>query len=265
MTVAACVLTVLAVRLRWPPGRTWVRSRLHGRAPRPGAAWLGLVAVGIGAVALPRVPAVTGPGIVLVATTGAVGWFVVRQVRAARSRAVVARRRDESLELVGLIGAELRAGALAQRMIGGLAGDFPVLAPAARVVELGGDVAGALRDAAQEPGRELLRDVAAGWQVSERSGAPLASVIDRVEQSARVEREILREVEAGAAPARATARLMAALPGMGLLLGSGMGGDPVHVLTATWLGVGCLAAGCALACAGVAWIERIAVSAGDAR
>lgn len=263
MTVAAGVLTLLAVRLRWPPGRTWVRARLDGRAPRPGPGWLGLVGVGAVAVALPRVPAATGPGLVLAATTAAVAWFVVGQVRGARSRAAVGRRRSEAVELVGLMAAELRAGALPQRMIGGLAGDFPVLAPAARVVDLGGDVAAALRDAARVPGLELLRDVAAAWQVSERSGAPLASVIDRVEQSARVEREIRREVEAGAAPARATARLMAALPAIGLLLGSGMGGDPVHVLTATWLGVGCLAAGCALACGGVAWIERIAATAGD--
>ena len=47
----------------------------------------------------------------------------------------------------------------------------------------------------------------------------------------------------------------------GLPLGSGMGGDPVGLLTGTWIGVTCLAAGCALACLGITWVERIAAAA----
>jgi tight adherence protein B len=39
-----------------------------------------------------------------------------------------------------------------------------------------------------------------------------------------------------------------------------MGADPVHILTGTVLGATCLAAGVALACAGIAWVDRIVAS-----
>jgi tight adherence protein B len=262
MSLAAALLAGLAVRLRWPDGRSWVRSRLDDVPPQlsPG----GVLAAGLaaGAVVVPWVPRPSGPGVVVASTTAGVAWFAVVQVRRARALRRAAARRAEVGELVGLMAAELRAGVLPQRMVEGLAAEFPVLAPVARAAALGGDVPGALREASSPPGRGLLRDVAGAWSVSERSGAPLAVVVERLGQSARTEREIVREVESGVAPARATGRLMAALPVMGLLLGSGMGGDPVAVLTGTWLGAGCLAAGCALACTGVVWIERLASSAG---
>ena len=262
MSVATAVLVMMAVRLRWPSGRSRVRSRLVPAPPVVSRGWLVAVALAVGAVASAWLPAVSGPGVVLVATVGGVGWFAALQVRAGRARATVARHRAEDVELLGLMSAELRAGVLAQRMMGSLADDFPMLRLAARTAETGGDVAQALRAAAEIPGCELLRDVAGAWQVSDGSGAPLATVIGRLEQSARVDREIDREIQSGVAPARATGRMMAALPAMGLLLGSGMGGDPVEVLTSTWIGVTCLAAGCGLACAGIAWIERIATTSG---
>lgn len=265
MSLASAVLVAMAIRLRWPDGRSWVRSRLGGDPPVVPIGWAAAAALAAGAVARPWVPRPSGPGVVLALTALAVAGFAVAQVRRSRTRVVVVRRRAEVAEMVGLMAAELRAGVLPQRMVSGLARDFPVLAAAARAADLGGDVVGALREASTTPGREVLRDVAGAWWVSDRSGAPLASVVERLEQSARADREIAREVEAGVAPARATGRLMAALPVVGLLLGSGMGGDPLAVLTSTWVGVGCLAAGCGLACAGVAWIERIAAAAGELR
>jgi len=266
VSVAAAVLAATAVLLRRPPGRWWVRRRLGlGEQQQVGARWLAAPAAATAAVVLPLLPQVGGPGVVLVATAAGVAWFSVRQLRRARSRERLARRRGEAIELLGLMAAELRAGVLPHRMLAGLAADFAMMQPAARAAELGGDVALALREASASPGHDLLRDLAGAWQVSDRSGAPLATVIDRLEQSARVDREVAREVESGVAPARATGRLMAVLPVMGLLLGSGMGGDPVEVLTSTWIGVVCLAIGCGLACAGVAWIERIAAAAAELR
>jgi len=157
--------------------------------------------------------------------------------------------------------AELRAGILAQRVLAGLVPDFPFLGAAARAAELGGDVATALRVGGSEPGGELLTDLAAAWFVADRSGAPLAHVLDRLEETARTDREVDREVQAGIAPARATGRLMAILPLVGLSLGSGMGADPFAMLTNTLLGALCLAGGSALACMGVAWVNKIALSA----
>lgn len=265
MNVAAAVLAATAVLLGRPSGRWVVRRRLGIAGAAPSAGWMAALAVAAAAAGLPVVARASGPQVVLVVTVAAVGWFCLRQLRRSRYRDRVARRRAEVVELLGLMAAELRAGILPQRVLTGLAADAAVLRPAGRAAELGGDVVVALREASTEPGHELLGDLAAAWQVADRSGAPLATVIDRLEQAARVDRETVREVESGVAPARATGRLMAVLPVMGLLLGSGMGGDPVAVLTSTWIGVLCLATGSALACAGVAWIERIAVSAGEVR
>jgi len=262
VTLTAAVLVASAVLLRWPSGRWRVRRRLGGAPRRTLGGWLLAVGVAAASAAAPMMPTASGPGVVLVGTAAGVTWFAVRQSKNVRRRSMVVRRRTDDVELLGLMAAELRAGILPQRVLAGLGDDFGVVRPAARAAEMGGDVASALRAASQVEGHELLESLAGAWHVADRSGAPLAVVVDRLEQAARVEREIDREIDSGVAPARATARLMAGLPAVGLLLGSGVGGDPVAVLTSTWLGVGCLAVGCGLACAGVAWIERIATSAG---
>ena len=133
-------------------------------------------------------------------------------------------------EAIGLMSAELRAGILPQRVLAGLAPEFDFLAPARTRAELGGDVPAALRRGGRPTGAELLAELAGAWLVAERAGAPLARVLDRLEETARGDLEIEREVESGVAPARATGRLMAVLPVFGLALGSGMGGDPVAIL-----------------------------------
>lgn len=219
---------------------------------------MGVAALAAGAAGVSLLPRLSGPGVLVGLTAAGVAVFLAHQVRRVRARARVAARRAEVGELLGLMTAELRAGALPHRMLVGLVTDFAFIASAARAAELGGDVAAQLHEASSVEGREVLRDLAGAWHVAERSGAPLADVMDRLEQSARAARDLAREVASGVAPARATGRLMAALPVLGLLLGSGMGGDPVSVLTTTWVGALCLSGGCALACAGVAWIERIA-------
>lgn len=261
MTVAAAVLLGMAVALWQPSGRWWVARRLG--SPTRGAPVGAAVALAVagGAAAATLLSSVPGPGVAVAMTLIAMGAFAVGQSRRSRARARIAGRRAEVAELVGLMAADLRAGALPQRTLAGLVEDFGFVAPAARAVDLGGDVVGILREAATVPGREVLRDLAGAWHVAERSGAPLASVLGRLEHAARADRELAREVSSGVAPARATGRLMAALPVVGLLLGSGAGGDPVAMLTTTWIGAACLAAGCALACGGLAWIERIAASA----
>jgi tight adherence protein B len=159
-----------------------------------------------------------------------------------------------------LLAAELRSGSLPMHALAAVADDAPSLRPAATAARHGGDVAAALGAAGERPGARALVDLAGAWNVADRAGAPLATVLDRVAVSVREDAEVDRDVQAEAAPARATGRMMAVLPLLGLSLGAGLGADPVRVLTGTLLGACCLAAGVALACAGMAWVDRIVAS-----
>jgi tight adherence protein B len=100
--------------------------------------------------------------------------------------------------------------------------------------------------------------VAAAWQVAHRSGAGLAAALEQVGRGVRERRRTARLVAAELAAAHATARMMAALPVVFVLAGSGLGGDPVAFLTGSTPGLACLSAGLALTYAGLAWLQRIA-------
>ncbi|MCW2549871.1 MAG: type secretion system protein [Mycobacterium sp.] len=261
MTFLAAGLVVVALHLWRPPGR-WIAVERLGPSPnrvfRPVvyvAPLIGLAALGVVFAGL------SAARVMLGMTIGGVSIFALRQVRAESQRRRAQTRRDAVTEAVGLMAAELRAGIIPQRVLAGLAPDFAFLAPAAHAAQLGGDVAEALRTAAGGPGGELLAELASAWFVAERSGAPLARVLNRLEETARDDHEIEREVRSGVAPARATGRLMAVLPVLGLSLGAGLGGNPVALLTGTAPGALCLAVGSACACAGLAWINHIAASA----
>lgn len=261
MTSAAAVLAGIALLLWRPPGRWIVTERLgppRRRVFRPVA----LVGPFTGIAALGVVLAGLSPAHVMLGVTVAgIVVFAGSQMRADRRRRRAQARRDAVTEAVGLMAAELRAGIIPHRVLAGLAPDFEFLASAAHAADLGGDVAAALRAAAVDPGGELLAELAGAWFVAERAGAPLARVLDRLEETARDDHEIEREVQSGVAPARATGRLMAVLPVLGLSLGASLGGDPLALLTGTAPGALCLAAGSACACGGVAWINHIASAA----
>ena len=60
------------------------------------------------------------------------------------------------------------------------------------------------------------------------------------------------------------ALLLAVLPGVGVLLGTGLGASPSTSLLRTPWGFACLVLGALLAIAGVAWTERLARTAEEA-
>ena len=107
--------------------------------------------------------------------------------------------------------------------------------------------------------------MAAVWTVSERSGAPAAAVLDRVEQDLRTAERQRREVAAQLAGARSTAALLAVLPLLGIGLGAAMGAQPLHVLFGTGRGQVALLVGAGLDALGLLWTARIVAAAGGER
>ena len=100
--------------------------------------------------------------------------------------------------------------------------------------------------------------MAATWQVAHDTGAGLASRCARPADAIRAERRTSRLVATELAAAHATARMLAVLPLGVLLLGMGVGGDPMGFLLRSTPGLVVLAAGLALTFCGLSWLERIA-------
>jgi tight adherence protein B len=165
------------------------------------------------------------------------------------------------------------AGATAASALGRAAADRAQRRADAALTEAVGAMAADLR-AGQQPAEALAavagpatrhRAVVAVWSVSERSGAPAAAVLDRVEQDFRARQDQRLEVVAALAGARSTGTLLAVLPLFGIGLGAGMGAHPVAVLLGRPLGQLALVVGAALEGLGVLWTSRIIVWAENSR
>ncbi|MDX2552788.1 type II secretion system F family protein [Streptomyces stelliscabiei] len=228
-------------------------ARAIGRVRRLGAEWwapvAGLAIAVLGASVLPVL-------------AGAAAVPLLRRVRrvAEESRARQ-RRGDAVVALCSAVAGEVRAGrqpgealARAARDSAGLGDAEAVVLAAAR---FGGDVPGALADAARQPGADGLLGLAACWRVAVDRGAGLAAGLDRLEGALRAERDQRADLRAQLAGARSTAVMLAGLPVLGLLLGTALGADPLRVVLHSTAGLGCLLVGGALEGAGLWWALRI--------
>lgn len=185
----------------------------------------------------------------------------VRVREVARRRRAEATRRALTVEAALALAAALRSGRTVEEALTEAADTAPdLLGEAAANARLGGDVPAALRTAAATPGAEALAALALGWQVGADTGAPLADTVTRVVDSVRAAEAVQQEAAMELGSVRATARLLAALPAVTVLLGTGLGGRPLTVLTGTGYGVACLVAGGLLAAAGLLWVDRLARS-----
>jgi tight adherence protein B len=100
--------------------------------------------------------------------------------------------------------------------------------------------------------------ITAVWRLAERTGAPAADLVERVEADARATDRAAASAAAQAAGAQATAMLLAGLPIGGLGLGVAIGADPLHVLLHTKIGAACAIVAVLLQGAGLLWAERLA-------
>lgn len=235
------------------------RAAPEGRRSGLGVRWAVLVVVSV--IVVPRWVGVAQMRVVVLLPILLVLGLVCRALlHGWRERTARARRRALVIELCDALVAELQAGLPMQQVVVNACGAWPELAPVVATARLGGDIAAAFRSAANQPGADGLRLVAAGWHVSGRSGAGLAAVVDQVGAALREGEEAHAEVTAALGSPRATAKLLAGLPLIGLGLGTAMGVDPLTFLLSTTVGNGCLMLGASLALAGLWWVERLAVA-----
>ncbi|MEI5098644.1 type II secretion system F family protein [Streptomyces sp. PmtG] len=246
--------------------RRWRRAAARARTRVGREVWLPVAGLAVALVGESVAPLLAG----------AVGMPLARRVRAARAaRRARVLRADAVIALCGALAGEVRAGRQPGEALrtatevldapadpgaaGGapekqLGGAWPGVLAAAR---FGGDVPGALRDAAREPGAEGLLGLAACWRVAVDRGAGLAAGLERLEGALRAERDQRSDLSAQLAGARSTAVLLAGLPALGLLMGAALGAAPLRVLLHTGPGWGCLLVGGLLEGAGAWWALRI--------
>ncbi|MGI5525075.1 hypothetical protein ACQEUX_29635 [Micromonospora sp. CA-259024] len=192
---------------------------------------VGLVGGGVGAV-------VGGP-VAAVAVAG-YGMLAVRAVLRWRTNRRAERIRRRGLDQLCGLAADLRAG---------------LSVPHALEVA----VAGGWDDS------DRLRQLtSAAVRLADRTGAPLAELVERIEADARATDRGLAAAAAQAAGARATGWLLAALPIGGIGLGYGIGVDPVAVLLHSTVGGVCAVLAVALQVVGLLWAERLGATPGRA-
>ncbi|WP_243635558.1 type II secretion system F family protein [Kocuria tytonicola] len=105
--------------------------------------------------------------------------------------------------------------------------------------------------------RSVCAQLAACWEISERSGASLAQTLSGVAQSLESQLDAQAARESALAGPRVTVRTLSWLPVLALGLGVLMGTDPVTTLLTTVWGRVALAAGAALSIAGRLWTRTL--------
>ncbi|MFC6354677.1 type II secretion system F family protein [Luethyella okanaganae] len=153
-----------------------------------------------------------------------------------------------------VIGAAERAGALGE-------GIADAIASAATEAVAAATPRGS-RSARREGIARAWLALAAAWAVATESGAPLAACLRELAASFRAQAQLERDLEVALAGPRATARLVGAMPAIGVLFGSIMGFNTVETLFTTVPGLLCLATGSALMLSGARWSGALVRRAG---
>jgi tight adherence protein B len=162
-----------------------------------------------------------------------------------------------------VLASQVRVGRVPAEALRTAAEDCPVLATASIIQDLGGDAPAAWRHRSRQPGHAGLADLARAWQVSTRTGAPLAQSLEQVAEALSADQALRMVVAGELAATRATGKIMAALPFCGLGMGYLIGGDPLRFLLDSPYGWACLVLGVSLAVAGVLWIDWLARRAAE--
>ncbi len=260
--------------------RSWV-SAGWGLARWPRSGWLRALLVVGGVVASAQVwpLPVAAVGVAIAVTAGS-GLVRMRQERA------VVGEEQAAVEGLGVLVAELRAGRPADEALAaagrhcGHQNVGALLTRLGRSLRLGDRLEGPMGVDERAPpltaGRGSPRPTGqvgpatqpaadprwqsrliAGLRLSQRTGCALADVVAAVESDLARRGHQRADVRATAAGHRATVVLLAGLPVLGLAMGSGIGAEPVRILTTTTIGHVLLVSGVTLELAGLAWSRRM--------
>jgi tight adherence protein B len=267
MTLLCAALAAIAALLAVPPapGRSLDRRLARvdvqrGRGRRTSRWWLPLVSGVAGGLVAGWVVA-GAAGVVVAAASMIAVLTMLRLIRLRnRGRRAAAARADVAHACRVLAG-QLRVGRIPADAVRVAAVDCPVLGTASSLLELGSDPVRHWRDESARPGYAGLLVLARAWSVATRTGAPLAPSLERVAEALGRDLAVERLVFGEAAAARATAKVMAAMPICGIGLGYLIGGRPLQFLVSGPLGWACLVGGLAAAAAGVLWIDWLSRTA----
>jgi tight adherence protein B len=191
---------------------------------------------------------------------------LTRQIRRRRN---AARDRERcsvaAVELTFALAGELRAGRTPSQALAAAAVSagplVPALEAASAAVIVGASAGEELGRAAELPGAERLRYVAAAWMVTETVGGRIAVVLERLSEAMDDDDELRRELESAMAGPHATMAMLAVLPLLGLGLGQAVGAHPLQLLLHRPVGWALLAAATLLDGLGVYATRAIARSA----
>lgn len=254
--MTAVLLLAAGALVLWPERRATARLAVPtGTGTSPARAGTGSPRPVLAAVLVAGAAALVTTPLVAVLAGAAAGAGV--RVRAARREAA---RSDAALrglaDGLGALAAELRSGrsseaaAAAAQHACGATGTGRLLASAVRVP-------GAPVPAVPGELGDALERITAATRLSARTGCSLAAVATAVEEDLRARARDRAELRTATAGPRASAAVLAGLPLLGLLMGSGVGADPWGVLTTTGAGQALLVGGAALEAAGLAWSHRL--------
>jgi tight adherence protein B len=241
------LLCTAAALLVWPAARSRIAVLMPDRPPRRSRLdprWLLVFA------ALPVV-ALLGPA----GTVGATfltfaGWRQLQTRKRAKTELAAATALAEALRTTV---AELRSGAPPATAAEAAAADAPPGAAATMQA-----LATSARFGVELPrGAGAAGQVAKAWTLSRRHGLPLADLLDAVRRDVVANTRFSTRADANMAGPRASAAVLAFLPGIGVLLGEATGARPLHVLFGTSAGHVLLMLGSVLVLAGVTWTSRL--------
>jgi tight adherence protein B len=164
---------------------------------------------------------------------------------------------DAIVIAISSLAAELRAGQSPNSALVN-AGEGHCPWPVARAVALTrGDTMSALVEDSQK--HPELKSLVACWRVGLDSGSGLAASITKLAASLRTSQDIRLQLEAELAGPKATARMLALLPVVGIALGYLMGAEPITWLVLNPMGWIALVFGGGLTCLGIWWTNSIAL------